>query len=115
MRIKYLATYNGPTYDVLGRRNGKMEAFVSIREAKDEMDRRQRGGYGYVTTYALNASELYVPWEQEKKYDFPAATRSDFMELYKVTPVGEGMYWSQPEPFYRLTVGPRGGIQMESY
>jgi hypothetical protein len=114
MRIKYLATYNGPSYGGSSDLDW-MQGFASIREAKDEMDRRQRMGYGYVTTYALNADELYVPWEGEKKYDFPATTQDDFMELYKVTLADEGTYWRQPEPFYRLTIGPRGGVQVEAY
>lgn len=115
MRIKYLATYNGPSYGSMGGYDEKMEGFTSIADAKDELDRRQRTGYGYVTTYARNANDLYVPWELDKQYDFPGTTREDFMELYRVQRVGAGLFWLDPDPMYRLTIGSRKGIKVEEW
>ncbi len=115
MRIKYLATYNGPSYGTRGGYDENMEGFASIAEAKNELDCRQRAGYGYVTTYALNANELYVPWELSRRYSFPGTTGEDYMELYRAQSVGAGLFQLDPDRMHRLTIGPRGGIKVEAY
>ncbi len=115
MKIKYLATYNGPSYGTYGGYGDYFEGFASIQAAKDELDRRQRMEYGYTTTYAENNDDLFVIWESEKRYAFPGTTKDDSMELYAVSDAGQMQYLRDTNPSYRLTVGPRGGIQVEAY
>ncbi len=113
MKIKYLATYHGPSYFSFYLEN--MEAFTSIQAAKDEMWRRQRMSYGYTTTYRENAQGYYVKWEDDVKYDFPGTTSEDTMELYGVTEFEPGVFIRDGEPTYRLSIGERGGIVKENY
>ena len=113
-RIKYLATYHGPSYDS-GGWSESLDGFKSLDAAKVAMDNRQ-GEFDYVTTFKENSEGNYVIDSSDTYVRFPATTSSDIMELYKVIGVGEfGQLERAAEPTYRLVIGNRGGVVVEKY
>lgn len=113
MKIKYLATYNGPSYGGWDSYE-QMDAFSSIEDARQAMSLRQ-GGHDYVTTYKENDDNFYVPWSRGQYTEFPGTTTEDRMDLYLAVDLDDGEYSRGDDPMYRLTVGPRGGIKVEKW
>ena len=113
-RIKYLATYNGPSYGGPWAPE-RMDGFTSLSAAKASMWCRQHNGYDITQAFIINDEQMWV-WAGEDYTRFPATTPEDHMELYEV--IGDGPYGSlqvADSPSIRLTVGPRGGVIKESY
>jgi len=113
-RIKYLASYEGPSYGSWGSPE-RMDGFTSIKAAELSMWCRQNDGCDTTQAFIINDEQYWV-WAGEDYTRFPATTPEDCMELYEV--IGDGPYGSlqvADSPSIRLTVGLRGGVTRESY
>lgn len=115
MRIKYLATYQGPSYGSYDAFE-VMEGFVSVEAARHAMWNRQSVQFDWVDEYRRNQDGNHVVWATNTRAGFPASSNLDTMELYEVIErYSRGDIMINPEPCIRLSVGPRGGVVQEKF
>jgi hypothetical protein len=110
--IKYLASYNGPSYG-LGGYNDRMDGFYSLKHAMESMWSRQKDEYDHVITYRENEITDVYQRENVHSVRFPATTRQDIMDVYYCEWSDEDEGYILGDWMYRITVGPRGGIRAE--
>lgn len=111
MKPKYFGVYYGPSYGSWSMAE-EMDGFESIKEAKESMRERQRGG-DVTNLYSRNADGHLVLWETSAGRDFPGTTNADYMDLHYATGNGDGTYAHSEDIAYRITIGERGGIIAE--
>ena len=111
-KVKYLATYQGPSYGGWHVFEN-MEAFDSIDAAKRSMRNRQEGDTR-VVSFKENGDQMHV-YDTDSYRDFPATTPMDTMVLYQVAEGPFGSLERFEDPTYRLSIGNRGGIIVQPY
>lgn len=111
MRIKYLASYIGPSYG--SPTQDTMDGFTSLWRCLDSMKARQKYGSDDVRRYALNDHSDVYQLESEWFSRFPATTQEDIMDVYHAVWDNDLEGYILGDWAYRISVGPRGGIRAE--
>lgn len=105
MKIKYLASYHGPSYRPVDQEY--MDGLQNLWSAMKSMRNRQ-SGWAPVDTFKEDSEGTYR-LHRRGMAAFSATTYEDYMDVYYALPE-EGGYilgeWA-----YRISVGPRGGIR----
>lgn len=111
MRIKYLASYQGPSYGSMTQ--DTMDGFTSLWRAVQSVRTRQVYESDGVRCYTLNDHSDVYQLESERYVHFPVTTRDDFMDVYHATWDNGCEGYTLGDWAYRITVGPRGGVRAE--
>lgn len=112
-KIKYLASYFGPSYFSYDQE--RMMGLASISEAK----RTFLDFYGGSVVYQdmrQNADGLYVEWEQHAWSRTPGTSEQDVMYVYYAHEVLDGSTRGTHEInelAFVVGLGPRGGVILE--
>jgi hypothetical protein len=111
MSIRYAGVYSGPSYGTYDPRDG-FEGFTSLEEARDAFSNRQAtSGARQLPSLRLTVNADYqVTDYADESTCWPATSPEDTLELYAVD-----RDRVSPEPFARLSAGPRGGVIRENY
>lgn len=109
MRIKYLTSYQGPSYGSVYQE--LMDGEQSLYSAMVSFRRRIVMGYDDVSTYKENPEGTYVIWETDRRVGFPGTTEEDYMDLYYAIPTDGG--YTMGDWAYRISLGPRKGVRSE--
>lgn len=110
-RIKYLASYTGPSYGSVDQ--DRMDGFCALWRVMDSMKARQKYESDDVRYYVLNDHNDVYQLEGERFVRFPATTQEDIMDVYHAVWDDDLEGYILGDWAYRITVGPRGGIRAE--
>lgn len=110
-KVKYLGSYNGPSYFSYDR--DYMMGLESIQEAKDTFKDFYDGSVGY-KSMRENADGLYIVWEEASYTRTPGTSEEDCLDVYYAIPEGSYGGYRIGEYAFRLSFGPRRGIIKEN-
>lgn len=111
MSIKYLASYEGPSYGSMSQDH--MDGFSGLYEAMQSMRDRQNERWVNIRGYTLNNKTDVYQSNGTDYFRFPATTPEDVMDVYYAVWDKELEGWILGDWAYRITVGPKGGIRSE--
>ena len=106
---RYFGQYSDSSYSSYDRQY--MNGFKSITDAHWFFQSVQSGQATGVE-FQQNANGAYVLWENTYS-QFPATTSAGELLLYRGERNSDGEYYVSDAPFYRISVGERGGVKGE--
>lgn len=121
--IRFGVWHGGDSYG-FGDFRDSMELFETLSHAKRALQRRAECSRDHFTYMrSMNNDELFEP-RSVQWFDTPATGGDQFIDLYHSyntakwvhgDGIYERLYLIDSGPYARLTLGPRGGVRMESF
>ena len=116
MRVLYVGFFHDGPACSFGDVASEAEAFTSRAEAARNLSERVNGSGRCDSAYPVCHDDMVATHVREERRETLPATEGAYIDLYRVVPNGlKGWADVAPEPDWRITVGPRGGVRAEPF
>ena len=116
MRVLYVGFFHDGPSCSFGDVADEAEAFTSRAEAARTLSERVNGSGRFDSAYPVCHDGMVATHVREERSEILPASEDAYIDLYRVV-LNDRKGWGDvaPEPEWRITVGPRGGMHSEPF
>lgn len=116
MRVLYVGFFHDGPACSFGDVASEAEAFASRAEAAHKLSERVNGSGRCDSSYPVCHDGMVATHVREGRNEILPASDDAYIDLYRVVP-NDLKGWGDvaPEPEWRITVGPRGGMRTDPF